>query len=61
MFNELQILAWACLLGIAQLLLAAQFSTKQRGMEWNISARDTKAPELTGIAGRLDRAKGQHR
>jgi len=56
MFNELQILAWACLLGIAQLLLAAQFSTKQRGMEWNISARDTKAPELTGIAGRLDRA-----
>ena len=25
-------------------------------MEWNISARDTKAPELTGIAGRLDRA-----
>ena len=56
MFNELQILAWACLLGIAQLLLAAQFSTKQRGMEWNISARDTKAPELTGIADRLDRA-----
>ncbi len=56
MFNELQLLAWACLLGIAQLFFAAHFSTKQRGMDWNISARDTKAPELTGIAGRLDRA-----
>ena len=56
MLSELQILAWACLLGITQLLLAAQFSTKQRGMDWNISSRDTKAPELTGVAGRLDRA-----
>lgn len=56
MFHELQILAWACVLGIAQLLLAAHFSTKQRGINWNISARDGKAPELTGVAARFDRA-----
>jgi len=56
MFHELQILAWATLLGILQLFVAAQACTKQRGIKWNISARDGRAPELTGVAGRLDRA-----
>lgn len=56
MFHELQILAWASVLGLVQLCVAAHYSTKQRGLDWNISARDGKASELTGVAARLDRA-----
>lgn len=56
MTTELYILAFAAILGIVQLMLAAQASTSQRGLKWNLSARDQKLPELTGVAGRLDRA-----
>jgi uncharacterized MAPEG superfamily protein len=53
---ELRMLTLASLLGIVQLFLAAHLSTKQRGMKWNLSPRDEKKPDLTGVAGRLDRA-----
>lgn len=53
---EMKMLLWSSILGIVQLLLAAQFSTMQRGVVWNLSSRDQKAPELTGVAARLDRA-----
>ena len=56
MTTELYMLSFAAILGIIQLLLAAQASTAQRGAKWNMSPRDQKPPELTGVAGRLDRA-----
>lgn len=56
MFHELQILSWAIILGLVQLFAAAHLSTKQRGIKWNMSARDQQPQELTGAAGRLDRA-----
>lgn len=52
---ELQFLAWAIVLGIVQLLLAAMLVTRQRGLAWNTGPRDT-SPPLTGVAGRSDRA-----
>lgn len=52
---ELKMLLYSVILGIVQLLIATQAITAQRGMAWNISARDQKMPELTGLAGRLDR------
>src|SRR4051812_23597740 len=56
MNTEVTMLAFACLLGLVQLLAAAHMSTSQRGFKWNLSARDEKRADLTGVAGRLDRA-----
>ncbi len=53
---EIQMLAWGLLLGVAQLFLAAALMTRQRGVEWNASARDGDPPPLTGVAARADRA-----
>lgn len=53
---EIQMLAWGILLGVAQLFLAAALMTRQRGLEWNASARDGDPPPLTGVAARADRA-----
>ena len=53
---ELKMLLYSVILGIVQLLTASLLSTLQRGVKWNISSRDQKAPELTGVAARMDRA-----
>jgi uncharacterized MAPEG superfamily protein len=53
---ELKMLFYSAILGIVQLLLATQLSTMQRGVKWNLSPRDEKVPDLTGVAGRMDRA-----
>jgi uncharacterized MAPEG superfamily protein len=53
---ELKMLSLSILLGVAQLFIASQSSMSQRNLQWNLSARDKKMPELTGIPGRLDRA-----
>lgn len=53
---ELKMLFYSVILGIIQLLIAAQLSTTQRGVKWNLSPRDGKVSELTGVAGRMDRA-----
>lgn len=53
---ELQMLAWACLLGLVQIMLAATAATMRRGLKWNAGARDEAPPPLSAVAGRLDRA-----
>jgi uncharacterized MAPEG superfamily protein len=53
---ELKMLAWAVVLGLLQLILAATLSTAQRGARWNASARDGEVRPLQGVAARLDRA-----
>ncbi len=56
MGTELQMLSWAVVLGLVQLVIAATLSTQQRGLGWNASARDGEPKPLTGIAARMDRA-----
>ena len=56
MTTELTILAWSIVLGFAQIIVTTMMVTKIRGPAWNVSARDEKQPELTGITGRMDRA-----
>lgn len=53
---ELQMLAWAVLLGLAHLLAAATLGTMQRGLKWNAGARDGEPKPLAGVAARVDRA-----
>ena len=54
--TELKMLAWAIVLGIVHVLLAATLGTQQRGLKWNASARDGVPKPLTGVAARVDRA-----
>jgi uncharacterized MAPEG superfamily protein len=53
---ELKMLAWASVLGLLQIALAATLSTAQRGVGWNAGPRDEVAAPLTGVGGRLERA-----
>lgn len=56
MTYEFRMLAWSVILGIVQLMVATHLATKQRGTKWNLSPRDEKVSDLTGVAGRMDRA-----
>jgi uncharacterized MAPEG superfamily protein len=53
---ELKMLLWSIVLGLVQIALAASLATGQRGLGWNVGPRDSAAAQLTGAAGRLDRA-----
>jgi uncharacterized MAPEG superfamily protein len=56
MTPEIQMLAWASALGLVQLVLDATLGTAQRGLKWNVSARDGEPAPLTGVAARVHRA-----
>ncbi|MBA3929663.1 MAG: hypothetical protein C0521_08755 [Xanthomonas sp.] len=53
---ELRMLAWSVALGLVHVLLGAALTTRQRGLKWNVGARDAALPPLTGAAARVDRA-----
>ncbi|CAN5381144.1 MAPEG family protein [soil metagenome] len=52
---ELQMLAVAVVIGLVHLVWASAAAQPQRGLKWNVGPRD-KPVELTGMAGRLQRA-----
>lgn len=53
---ELWILGWSVVLGLVYVLVAAAFSTAQRGLKWNTGNRDDDATSLSGAAARAVRA-----
>jgi uncharacterized MAPEG superfamily protein len=53
---ELKMLALSIVLGLIQIVLASHAASLQRGYIWAASSRDEAVPELTGVAGRLERA-----
>jgi len=55
---ELQMLVWSMVLGIVYILVAATASAMRRGGRWAAGSRDEPGAPLTGVAGRLDRARG---
>jgi uncharacterized MAPEG superfamily protein len=57
MTTELSMLCWSVVLGLVQIAIAATCMVSQRGLRWAASARDGAVPPLTGIGGRLDRAR----
>ncbi len=56
MSTELTMLALAAILGLFQLLIAARTGNSQRGLKWNVGARDEPPPPVSAVAGRLERA-----
>ncbi len=53
---ELKMLAWAVILGLVHVFVAAGLATRQRGLKWNAGNRDGDPKALTGIAARAGRA-----
>jgi uncharacterized MAPEG superfamily protein len=53
---ELKWLVYSIVLGLVYVLVAATFSTLQRGLKWNASNRDGEPKPLTGAAARAARA-----
>src|SRR5471032_1461410 len=53
---EMTMLAIASVLGMLQLLIAARSGNSQRGLRWNVGARDEAALPVGKVAGRLERA-----
>lgn len=53
---EFTMLALAVVLGLLQLLIAARAGNSQRGLAWNVGARDKEPPPVGAVAGRLERA-----
>ena len=54
--TEFTMLALAVVLGLFQLLIAARAGNSQRGLRWNVGARDAAPPSVGKVAGRLERA-----
>ncbi|MBT2766408.1 MAPEG family protein [Stenotrophomonas sp. ISL-67] len=54
---EIQMLGWAIVLGLLQVMLAAGAVTRERGLAWNASARDGVPPPPGPLAARLQRAQ----
>ena len=58
---EIQMLCWAVVLGLAQLVVATTLATKDQGLAYNMSARDLPAPSVSPLAARMLRAFGNFR
>jgi uncharacterized MAPEG superfamily protein len=54
---ELKMLALSVVLGLVQIVLASHAASLQRGYVWTASSRDDPVPALTGVAGRMARAR----
>lgn len=54
---EIQMLVWAMLLGFVHLFATSSVITRERGLQWNASARDGQAAPPSALAGRLQRAQ----
>lgn len=53
---ELAVLGMTVVLGLLQLLIGARAGNSQRGVSWNVGARDAEPPKVSPLAGRLERA-----
>lgn len=57
MTTELTLLAWTLVLALAQILLASSLRTRETGLTFNMSARDTDAPPPGRLTARVQRAQ----
>lgn len=53
---ELQMLCWAIVLGLVQLVIATSMATAQQGLPYNMSPRDLSPPPVSVLTARLQRA-----
>jgi uncharacterized MAPEG superfamily protein len=53
--TEIQMLCWAIVLGLVQLVIATTMATIEQGLPYNISARDEAAPSVGKMTARMVR------
>lgn len=54
---EVRLLAWSCLIGLVHVIAASATGLRQRGgFAWAASNRDGPAPQVSGLAARMERA-----
>ncbi len=58
---EIQMLCWSVVLGLAQLVIATTLATRDQGLAYNLSGRDTAPPPVTALTARFQRAFGNFR
>ena len=59
--TEIQMLCWAVVLGLVQLVVATTLATRDQGLPYNMSARDLPAPPVSQLSARMLRAFGNFR
>ena len=58
---EIQMLCWAVVLGLVQLVIATTLATRDQGLAYNMSARDLPPPSFKPLTARFQRAFGNFR
>jgi uncharacterized MAPEG superfamily protein len=58
---EIQMLCWAVVLGLVQLVIATTLATRDQGLAYNMSARDLPAPTVSQLSARMLRTFGNFR
>jgi uncharacterized MAPEG superfamily protein len=58
---EIQMLCWAVVLGLVQLVIATSMAAKDQGLPYNLTPRDLPPPPVSVVTGRLQRAFGNFR
>jgi uncharacterized MAPEG superfamily protein len=57
MTTELTVLAWTLVLALVQILLASSLRTRETGLSFNMSARDSDPPPPGRLTARVQRAQ----
>lgn len=56
MTTELQMLAWTIGLGLLHVVLAVALVTRDKGLQWNVGARDAEGAPVGAVTERVNRA-----
>ena len=59
--TEIQMLLWAVVLGLVQLVIATDMATLDQGLPYNLSPRDLPPPPVKPVTARLQRAWHNYR
>lgn len=54
--TEIQMLAWTIVLGLLQVLLGVALVTRDKGLKWNVGARDAEGARVAPVTDRVNRA-----
>lgn len=54
--TEIQMLAWTMVLGLLHIVLGVALVTRDKGLKWNVSARDAEGAPVGAVTDRVSRA-----
>lgn len=54
--TEIQMLAWTMVLGLLHIVLGVALVTREKGLKWNVGARDAEGAPVGAVTDRVNRA-----